>query len=107
MAMKLTLEEVVCSRKYIDGEGWKDIEFELTEKQKDTFVDLFGYRCQARTSRTLRRFIADPSRHPSYGIYRRVYWDENDECQYCAGQDYTEEVRYIRELIIKDMGGRR
>jgi len=107
MAMKLTLEEVVCSRKYIDGEGWKDIEFELTEKQKDTFVELFGYRCQAHTCRTLRRFIAAPSRYPSYGIYRRVYWNENDECQYCAGQDYTEEVRYIRELIIKDMGGRR
>lgn len=75
--------------------------YQLTDEQKQAFVDVIGHRCHERTKARLRSFITYPTGAYNHGIYNRVMFDEGG-CQYVAGQSYPDELRTIRKLIVKD-----
>ena len=73
---------------------------QLTDEQKQSFVEVFGYRCHERTKRRLQSVINYPTGLSNYGIYSRVMFDSTG-CSYCAGQSYLDEIRTVRKLICQ------
>jgi hypothetical protein len=74
---------------------------ELTENDIDQLVNILGYRCRVKTCIRLRSVLTySKSRIRSYGILDRLI-KENGEWHYCAGQSYPDEIRTIREIILK------
>lgn len=73
----------------------------LTEQDIDELVALIGHRCRHNTLRMLRAHLTySVNAIPKYGILERVI-KENGEWSYCAGQSYTDEIRTVREIILK------
>lgn len=75
----------------------------LTADEKDGLFKLLGTGCRVVTKeRLLRRLEVPLVMWPNYGLYRRLYLRYNNEgVHYCAGQDYTSELRFVRELVLK------
>lgn len=74
---------------------------EITEGQIDGMVDLFGKHCMHNTKRRLRSILTYGfSSLSNWSIYQRVMFD-GDEVSYYAGQSYPDEIRSIRQLILK------
>jgi hypothetical protein len=76
----------------------------LTTDQQHALLILLGTRCRADTKERLRRRLAMPlSLWSNYGIYSRVYLVYNNEgVHYCAGQDYTSEIRTVRKCVLEN-----
>ena len=73
----------------------------LTENDIDQIISVIGYRCRIKTCNRLRSIITySPSLIPSYGIFERLI-KENDRWEYVAGQSYPDELRTLRECILK------
>lgn len=73
----------------------------LTENDIDQLVSLIGHRCRVKTCMRLRSILTySPSLVPSYGILNRLI-KENDVWSYVAGQSYTDELKTVRECILK------
>ena len=74
---------------------------ELTNEQKESLFSL--------VSSGTRQKMRDKLRHAIYnvplqywqpaGIYHRVHLEHDGEFAYCAGQDYTSEIRTVRQCI--------
>lgn len=73
---------------------------QLTDEQKQSFVDVFGHRCHEQTKTRLWSVITYPSGLDNYGIYNRVMFDSTG-CHYVAGQSYPDEIRTVRKLICE------
>lgn len=102
--MKFTLSNVISRRRLDSAIGWTDHEFELSEKHKENFVSLFGHGCRQETKNALWQAANDDFRHvKNCGILGRVDFNEYEEgdVTYCAGQDYTSEVAFVRNWIKK------
>jgi len=108
MTEQFTLKDV-CSDRICDSEtGWRDRlqeeKITLNEVQQESFVKLFGNRCQQKTKEALRTYISDPYRFgpmlKTTWFYDRVGW-VGDKCRYCAGQDYPSEIANIRKIITR------
>ena len=72
----------------------------LTEQEQADLMELLGKRCRDKTKGMLAarlRWVPDV---PNYGIYGRVLI--TPEVQYIAGQSYPDEIRYVRELLIRN-----
>ncbi len=73
----------------------------LTETDIDQLIMIIGYRCRVKTCNRLRSILTySPSLVPSYGIFDRLIKD-NDQWQYVAGQSYTDEIKTVRQCILK------
>lgn len=74
----------------------------LTDEQHVQLVELLGWRCRQGTKDILARRLRFPSTLKNYGIFSRVVIDGAREgVHYIAGQSYPDEIRTIRELILK------
>jgi len=75
----------------------------LPEPVQAGLLALLGARCRGATKARLARRLAWPAHlwfH--YGIYHRVHIDpDNWKVSYCAGQDYTSEIRTVRECVLE------
>lgn len=73
----------------------------LTDKDIDELADLIGYRCRVKTCLRLRSILTyGRSTISQYGILERLI-KENGKWTYCAGQSYTDEIKTIRNIILK------
>lgn len=78
---------------------------ELESSEIEALESLFCKRCQPRTRSAFRQRL-QAGLSQSFGIYGRVVFDSKDEkgqpaVEYVAGQSYPDEVRRVRELIIR------
>jgi len=73
---------------------------ELTFWQYRALCALLGKRCRQDTRARIRRKLEYPRSLPTYGIFNRVHIEE-DCVSYCAGQSYPDEIRTVRNLILK------
>ena len=72
----------------------------LSDQEKAEILDMIGSRCRAETKRKLERKLDLPlSLWDSFGIYDRIKFKDGKVC-YITGQDYTYEMRTIRECIL-------
>lgn len=80
-----------------------DVGFESSEIE--ALESLLCKRCQPQTRSAFRQRLRN-GLSQSFGIYGRVVFDSRDEkgqpaVEYVAGQSYPDEVRRVRELIIR------
>jgi hypothetical protein len=91
----------LISQRLQSEEGWQSAEINLSDKQREGFISIFGKRCRSKTIHVLRRAINDNLRGlRGYDIVRRILFEE-EGVSYCPGQDYPAEVAFIRKLILK------
>lgn len=77
-----------------------DAKESLTDAEAENFVAVFGARCSDKTKRRLKSVVRySVSGLPGLGIFERVRI--RPEVAYVAGQSYPDEIRTVRELIIK------
>lgn len=73
----------------------------LTEQDIDAIIAIIGYRCRVKTINRLRSILTySRSIIPEYGILSRIILDEHG-WSYCAGQDYTSEIKTVRDCILR------
>ena len=74
---------------------------ELNAQERDSLFTLLSTRCGAKTKARLRICIdrLGPA-SSNYGIYRRVIFRDN-RADYIVGQDWIEERRLLRRLIME------
>lgn len=73
----------------------------LTETDINELVNLVGYRCRVQTVNRLRSMLTyGRSTIPQYGILERLI-KENGSWSYCAGQSYIDEIKTVRNIILK------
>lgn len=75
----------------------------LSPEQQAELVNVFGSKCRKETKERLaRRFALPLSLLANHGLFTRVFLRYDREgVHYCAGQDYTVEVRTVRELVLR------
>jgi len=73
---------------------------DLSSEQIYWLIDLLGKGCRQDTKDRLERRLSLTSLMPNYGIYQRVFINKQT-VEYCAGQSYPDEIRFIRQLILK------
>lgn len=73
---------------------------QLTEYEVELMIELLGYKCRLATIQKLRRKLSLISLLSNYSIFERIQFTDND-IQYFAGQSYPDEIRTIRQLILK------
>ena len=73
----------------------------LSTQDVYAIVNIIGKGCRKNTKNRLISCLTYGSAMiPNYGILERLMF-ENFEWSYCAGQSYTDEIRTIREIILK------
>jgi hypothetical protein len=74
----------------------------LSESDIDQIVSIITHRCRIETTNRVRSILTySPSLIPSYGIFERLIKEDDGKWHYCAGQSYPDEIRTLRELVIK------
>lgn len=76
----------------------------LTDEQIEQATALFAKRCNARNRNTVRWALMTVPAIRSVGIYNRVHFEADGTVSYCAGQSYPDEIRTVRECLIKNWG---
>lgn len=73
----------------------------LNEQERESLFALLSTRCGAKTKEKLRICIdlLGPA-SSNYGVYGRIIFP-NDRAYYIAGQDWIEERRLLRRLIME------
>ena len=88
----------MSTEKYIE---FREVQTKLTEKDIDELVALIGSRCRHETKARIRSVLTySPSTIPDYGIMRRLMFYRGS-WTYTAGQSYPDEIRVVRNIIIK------
>lgn len=80
------------SRRILNGQG-------LTEQEQEKLLEIFGNRCYAKTKRMIIRALRIVPNITNYGIFNRVHLNPPS---YCVGQSYPDEIRVVRECLIKN-----
>ena len=74
----------------------------LTEKQQAAILSFVGKGCRANTKETIARRLRLPlSLWKDYGIYSRIMFNDKYGADYCCGQSWSDEMRTLRECMIK------
>lgn len=74
---------------------------QLTEQDVNELVSIITYRCRAKTTNRVRSILTySPSLIPQYGIFNRLIKD-NNRWEYVAGQSYPDEIKTLRDCILK------
>lgn len=64
-------------------------------------ASIIGHGCRQKTKdRLISVLIYDTSKIPCYGILERLIF-ENFEWRYTAGQSYKDEIKTIRNIILR------
>lgn len=81
--------------------SFNDLKNQLSEQDIDQIIEIVGYRCRVKTCNRIRSILTySPSLIPTYGILERLT-KENGGWSYCAGQSYPDEIKTLREIILK------
>jgi len=73
----------------------------LNAQERDSLFALLSPRCSAKTKEKLRIYIDMlGSASSNYVIYGRIIF-RNDRADYIVGQDWIEERRLLRRLIME------
>jgi hypothetical protein len=73
----------------------------LTPEDIEQILSIVAYRTRIKTHNRLRSVLTyGKGAIPHYVIFERLIKD-GDSWQYFAGQSYTDEIRTIREIILK------
>ena len=90
---QFTLEDFISGRCFSKRHGWMN--FQLSEEAENEYVrGITGVIWAKVTDERMYRV-----RHAkSMGILRRL-WFNGKQYEYCAGQDYTGEIRFIQKHI--------
>ena len=81
--------------------NFNNLKATFTDDDINQIVALLGHRCSIKTVNRLRSCITySSSAIPTYGILQRLI-KENDQWSYRAGQSYIDEIRTIRNIILK------
>ena len=81
--------------------SFNDLKNQLSEQDIDQIIEIVGYRCRVKTCNRLRSILTySPSLIQTYGILERLT-KENGGWSYCAGQSYPDEIKTLREIILK------
>lgn len=74
----------------------------LTEQDIADIMKIIGKRCRDKTKARLRSIITyGYSTIPNVGILERLIKEDKYGWQYIAGQSYPDEIRIVRETILK------
>ena len=74
---------------------------EMTEQDINSIYELLTYRCGSVTKgKILSVLTYGKSNLPKYGILSRIVRLNDGDWVYYAGQDYKEEIRTIRKILI-------
>lgn len=80
-------------------------EYELTEEDKQQIVNLLTHRCRQRTKGQIIGRLTYITAQPAYGLYERIikeeFSDGSTKWTMIAGQDYGEQLKDTRNLLIK------
>ena len=75
---------------------------DMTAADIDSLFELLTSRCGQATKTQIRSILTyGKSRLPHYGIFNRLVRLGDGDWTYYAGQDYKEEIRTIRKILIK------
>lgn len=81
---------------------FNDLKTSLTEQDVDELVSIIGKGCRQATKTRLRTILTySPSSIGNYGIFGRLEKYADGSWHYCAGQSYPDEIRTLKELILK------
>lgn len=73
----------------------------LTDKDIEQILAIVGYRCRIKTHKRLESILKYGLHTiPCYGIFERLL-KEGNTWEYVAGQSYVDEIRTLRECILK------
>ena len=73
----------------------------LSDKDIEQIVAIVGHKCSQKTKTRIQSILKyGPSLIPTYGIFSRLI-KENDQWEYIAGQSYPDEIRTLRNCILK------
>jgi len=82
--------------------SFNDLKTNLTENDINQIVSIVCRKCRVDTYRLVRSILTyHPSSIPHYGILERLTKEPDGTWFYCAGQSYPDEIRTVREIIIK------
>ena len=80
---------------------FNDLKTKLTGDDIMQLEKLIGHGCRQKTKDRLVSILKyGPSSIPHCGILERLTLEEG-HWRYCAGQSYPDEIKTIRELILK------
>lgn len=80
---------------------FNDLKRNLSEQDIDSIIQLVGKGCQHKTKARLRSILTyGPSTIENCGIMRRLTKESDGSWDYCAGQDYTAEIKTVRNVIL-------
>jgi hypothetical protein len=83
--------------------SFNDLKTKLTNQDIDSILKLIAYRCRTYTyTKLCARLKYSPSTVPVYGILERLTKTESGAWEYTAGQSYPDEIRTIRNIILKE-----
>ena len=97
--IQYNLDNAIYDAKYGTLENTSNI---LNDKQREAFLSLIGKGCRQNTKDKLKGSLKVPlSLWKRFGIYSRVILT-NDDVEYICGQSWNDEMRTLRECILKD-----
>ena len=95
---QLTLENILHCRTYHKKVGYITINDLMTEDLAQSIADLLGG--QSKTKEAVKRSLLYHGKSLNHwGLRRILYSKRLKRFTYCAGQDYTYEVKEIRNSI--------
>lgn len=93
--MQQNLNNLIWDAKHSEGT------FSLTDKQKADILRMVGNKCRHETKARLSRRLDVPlSCWESFGIYSRMTLDDKG-ADYICGQSWPDEMRTLRECILR------
>jgi len=96
---KFSLDYAIHNAKFPDGT--KNTEPVLNQEQQEAILGIIGKRCRQPTKERLARRLALPlALWERYGIYSRMII-EDQSAYYICGQSWHDEMRTLRECILK------
>jgi hypothetical protein len=99
---RITLNNLISGRAYFEKGGWEKFTYELNEKDIDSIKGILGGRKDTpqRIDSALRYRLGNIAQ---CGILDRLYVrkakGKNVYWSYCAGQDYTAELKTVRDHL--------
>lgn len=82
--------------------SFNDLKNNLSTKDIEQILSIISKRCRLKTINRLRSLLTyGTSTIAYYGIFERLTKEPDNTWFYCAGQSYPDEIRTLRELILK------
>lgn len=82
-------------------DNFNNLKNNLSSEDIAQIVSILGYRCRTNTVHRLKAMLTyGTSIIPQFGILDRLM-KENGKWTYYAGQSYVDEIRTVRNIIIK------